>query len=271
MNIPYLDNGTVEKTYLRITDGGMWDGDGVWTKSIGKWYFNPTGPFKWKMNQSGWVIVRKPSILKVLGERRFGWREYRLERDGMLKQTDFKDFTSKEEAEKSFKALNRGDVVVESAMSDVKNTVASSSYSNSKFKVGDRVSYYLYPRELGTVVKVKTTRIGQTLYDVKMDNGMTYEHSDYELTSKNSCRNAVVKNALAWKRFMNMSSDQKSMQLIIDRSEPVVQYMKVLPGKVYFRRLGRIYMCDDNDLNRKALEVQGFRVLPYEVGGLVGN
>ena len=83
--------------------------------------------------------------------------------------------------------------------------------------------------------------------------------------------NTVVQPAIAWKNALNMSSKQKSMQLVTERSEPVVQYSKVLPGKLYFRRLGRIYMCDDNDLNRKALEVQGFRILPYQVGGVVGN
>ena len=89
---------------LRVTGGE----DAYYSaySSPNRWHFNPQGPFKWRVNSAGWVYVAKPAVLKVLGEKRFGWREYRVEKDGMIKQVGFKDFTTKEEAEKAFLSLN---------------------------------------------------------------------------------------------------------------------------------------------------------------------
>lgn len=154
-----------------------------------------------------------------------------------------------------------------------RNAVTGDPFIDKTPSVGDRVYLYVVGKRRSGTVKEK---MGSRL-TVKWDNGYVDEVRVSEVRLLNSTYNSVcttnkvVQNAIAWKNALNMSSEQKSMQLVTARSEPVVQYSKVLPGKLYFRRLGRIYMCDDNDLNRKALEVQGFRILPYQVGGVVGN
>ena len=155
------------------------------------------------------------------------------------------------------------------------NKVVQNIRKNDDFNVGDKVRYAYSVRgaDVDEVFQVVKDIDFQYVMIRRMSDGREWKEFSHNLVLVNNTHvtNPVVQNAIAWKNALNISSKQKSMQLVSARSEPVVQYTKVLPGKLYFRRLGRIYMCDDNDLNRRALEVQGFRILPYQVGGVVGN
>ena len=107
---------------------------------IGTVYYNPNGPFKWMINSSGWVYVAQPSRLNVLGDRRFGWKVFRVEKDGMLKQTNYHDFDSIQEAQRAFdelKSINSTNPVVRKAM----NSVACNSTIDDALAEAERNKY----------------------------------------------------------------------------------------------------------------------------------
>lgn len=150
-----LYTGKAREVIDKITQGKYIGG------AVGTVYYNPNGPFKWMINSSGWVYVAQPSRLNVLGDHRFGWKVFRVEKDGMLKQTNYHDFDSIQEAQKAFdelKSINSTNPVVIKALNAV--------VTNANFKVGDKVQVFAQGDwTTGKVVKVKGNR-----YDVQLDD-----------------------------------------------------------------------------------------------------
>ena len=78
---------------------------------IGKVYYSKENKFAWKLvwnkaRNEDRIHVFKPSIISVAGDKRFGWREYLISADlETMKEIGFKDFDSKEEAQKEFNNL----------------------------------------------------------------------------------------------------------------------------------------------------------------------
>ena len=122
-----------------------------------------------------------------------------------------------------------------------------------------------------------TVRGERDILDIPADVRGKFISKNYEgVTVKDSVTstNPIVNAMLERQRTAENASApalQKAIQLMTDRSKRVNQYDEVKAGKIYFRRLGAIYEADDNELNRKAAEVLGFRILPYKAGDRVMN
>lgn len=129
-----LYTGKSREVIDKITQGKYIGG------AVGTVYYNPNGPFKWMINSSGWVYVAQPSRLNVLGDRRFGWKVFRVEKDGMLKQTNYHDFDSIQEAQRAFdelKSINSTNPVVRKAL----NAVACNSSIDDSLAEAERNKY----------------------------------------------------------------------------------------------------------------------------------
>lgn len=92
--------GRAKKEADAITNGRYYGG-----AYIGRVYDSPNGTFKWMINGFGWIWIAQIARLNILGEKRPGWKIFRLEKDGMLRQMGFRDFIDPEKAFEEWKNI----------------------------------------------------------------------------------------------------------------------------------------------------------------------
>lgn len=248
--------GKAREEMLKIVGG-----ENKWSlAATNKWYYNPSGPFKWKVNSAGWVYVAKPSVLKVSGAIRFGWKVFRVERDGMMKQTDFQAYETIEEAMSKFNALNDRVHAVEQNTGKVLNM--------AKFKVGDKVKLIGaspvrddFHSGVGKVTKVMERGSGAG-YHVLFDDGREFPFVESQLVSANSCavRNAVkVGDYCTIKSGIRCKESGKTGQIVdlgeINGRQTFV--MKMADGHTFS---GFVDSFIDNSSNSRAANARSFAV-----------
>lgn len=205
-----LYTGKAREVIDKITQGKYIGG------AVGTVYYNPNGPFKWMINSSGWVYVAQPSRLNVLGDHRFGWKVFRVEKDGMLKQTNYHDFDSIQEAQKAFdelKSINSTNPVVIKALNAV--------VTNANFKVGDKVQVFAQGDwTTGKVVKVKGNR-----YDVQLDDRFGTKMLDVTDGKWGSIKpmNAVARNSTEDLHILLATADTDIDDGDIDEAKQIIR------------------------------------------------